>query len=123
MYNVLQYLKLNNICLLKNLIINSIDAISEKDGVINIDLHEDIKNIKITIEDNGIGMPVDEPSLIFNEEFSTKASGTGLGLFIVKRIAELHHGTIEIKSEKNVGTVITIEFPAEFVQDIGHDKT
>lgn len=117
-YVILDEIKIKQV--LKNLIINSIDAISEKDGVININLHEDIKKIKITIEDNGIGMPVDEPSLIFNEEFSTKASGTGLGLFIVKRIVELHRGSVNISSIPEKGTIVTLNLPKKI--EPGSDK-
>ena len=65
-------------------------------------------------------MPVDDPSLIFNEEFSTKASGTGLGLFIVKRIVELHRGSVNISSVPENGTTVTLNLPKKIKN--GSDK-
>jgi signal transduction histidine kinase len=62
---------------------------------------------------------MDEKTLerIFEPFYSTKAKGTGLGLAIVKQIVENHEGTIEIKSEVNVGTSFTIELPLNNVNE------
>jgi signal transduction histidine kinase len=50
-------------------------------------------------------------SRIFEPYFSTKATGTGLGLTIAKRNIELNGGTIDVKSERGVGTAVTISVP------------
>lgn len=67
--------------------------------------------VQIVITDNGSGMDEETKKRVFEPFFSTKARGTGLGLAIVKQIVERHEGTIEIKSEVNVGTSFTIELP------------
>lgn len=103
-----------------NLLNNSIDAIGEKPGQIEILVQELNGKIVIEVKDNGIGMDKQELDKVFRGNYSSKEIGTGLGFFIVKRIVELHRGTIEIKSKKNVGTSIIIEFPAEFVQNINN---
>ena len=98
---------------LKNLINNSIEAIGEKKGEIRINLGKTQRNNGVTIEvaDNGGGMDAKEIECAFEVDYSTKDVGTGLGLFIVKRIVELHKGSIEILSEKNKGTRVILGLP------------
>jgi signal transduction histidine kinase len=98
---------------LKNLISNSIDAIGEKKGEIRINMQKNINSgrVMIKVEDNGIGMDKKEIICAFEVDYSTKDVGTGLGLFIVKRIVELHKGYIEIHSEKNKGTQVILDLP------------
>ena len=67
--------------------------------------------VQVIITDNGCGMDEETRDRIFEPFYSTKAEGTGLGLAIVKQIVENHEGTIEIKSEVNIGTSFTIELP------------
>jgi signal transduction histidine kinase len=73
--------------------------------------------VQIIITDNGCGMDEKTLERIFEPFYSTKAKGTGLGLAIVKQIVENHEGTIEIKSEVNVGTSFTIELPLNNVNE------
>ncbi len=96
---------------LTNLLINSIEAIGERRGEIRLNLEEKGDRLLVEVADNGIGMDAEEVAQIFNLEYSTKDSGTGLGLFIVKRIVELHGGTIEIKSEKERATTVILDLP------------
>lgn len=98
---------------LKNIITNSIEAIGEKKGEIQINLvknHGD-KRVTIEIADNGGGMDKKKIERAFEVDYSTKDIGTGLGLFIVKRIVELHKGSIEILSEENKGTRVILSLP------------
>jgi signal transduction histidine kinase len=67
--------------------------------------------IVVTVKDTGVGMDVDALSRIFEPYFSTKATGTGLGLTIAKRNIELDGGTISVASERGVGTTVTITLP------------
>jgi two-component system phosphate regulon sensor histidine kinase PhoR len=71
--------------------------------------------LKIEIEDNGIGIKEEYLKTVFNKFFrvntQNKAKGLGLGLYIVKRIVENHHGTIHIKSTWGNGTTVTITLP------------
>ena len=98
---------------LKNLIINSIEAIGEKKGEVRINLKKSKNRVFIEVKDNGIGMEKDALGLIYNVDYSTKKIGTGLGLFIVKRIIDLHKGHIHVESEKNKGTRVKVELPAK----------
>ncbi len=97
--------------LLKNIINNSIEAIGDKKGEIRLFLEKANGRIFITLEDNGIGMNEEESRRLFELDYTTKEIGSGLGLFIVKRIIELHKGHIRIQSEKNKGTTIFVDLP------------
>jgi signal transduction histidine kinase len=96
---------------LKNLISNSIEAVGEKKGEITLSLKYGADRVLIVVKDNGIGMDEKGLSMVYNIDYSTKQIGTGLGLFIVKRIIDLHRGTIDIESEKNKGTRVIMELP------------
>jgi two-component system sensor histidine kinase AtoS len=64
--------------------------------------------VAITVADTGVGMDAEALSRLFEPYFSTKASGTGLGLTIARRNIELNGGTIEISSVKGEGTTVTV---------------
>jgi signal transduction histidine kinase len=98
---------------LKNLLTNSIEALGERKGEIRINLKKDRHDRRVILEvaDNGIGMDEIEFERAFEVDYSTKEIGTGLGLFIVKRIIELHHGHIEIHSRKHKGTRVILDLP------------
>jgi len=74
--------------------------------------------VTIKVTDNGVGMDPDALAKIFEPYFSTKATGTGLGLTIAKRNIELIGGSIAIQSERNVGSTFTLRVP---VADSGAD--
>ncbi len=108
--------KLNQVFM--NLVSNAIDAIDEnkayiKKGIITIETIEEETNIKISISDNGTGIPNEIKEKIFDPFFTTKevGKGTGLGLSIVYRIINNHKGTIGVTSEKNQGTIFIISIP------------
>ncbi len=65
----------------------------------------------IRIEDNGTGIDDESLSKIFEPYFTTKASGTGLGLTVVYKVVKEHHGDIFVTSEMGKGTVFTIKLP------------
>jgi two-component system sensor histidine kinase AtoS len=65
----------------------------------------------VEITDSGVGMDQEALSKIFEPYFSTKATGTGLGLTIAKRNVELIGGTIDVRSERGAGTTVTITLP------------
>jgi signal transduction histidine kinase len=64
------------------------------------------------VTDTGVGMDQDALGRIFEPYFSTKATGTGLGLTIAKRNVELNGGSIAVTSQRGAGTTVTIELPA-----------
>lgn len=91
---------------IENIIHNSVNAI-EKNGKIKVDVKKD-KRVKITIEDNGIGMNEEEISRCFDMFYSGENKGTGIGLWFVKRIIDAHNGEIQVTSIKGKGTTIRI---------------
>jgi signal transduction histidine kinase/response regulator of citrate/malate metabolism len=109
---------------LKQILINLIgNAIKfTNSGLINAELDADeIKNMDfkliLTVKDNGIGIDKDNLEKIF-EDFTQadnnsarKYGGTGLGLSIVKKITEIHQGTIEVDSQKNMGSSFIVRLP------------
>ena len=90
-----------------NMINNSIQAISES-GEIEIKITENFDSVEIQIIDSGTGIPDDKLSEIFEPLFTTKQSGTGLGLASCMSIIKNHGGTINVK---NNPTTFTITLP------------
>jgi len=93
-----------------NLLTNSIEAIGENKGEINIKTFKDKNEVKLLIEDNGIGMDEATLSNLFQPFFTTKDSGTGLGLYLARQIMNEHNGDLLVESEKGKGTKVTLIF-------------
>jgi nitrogen fixation/metabolism regulation signal transduction histidine kinase len=99
---------------LTNLIINAIDAMSGRGTIeIRTDLvkKRESRYCRLSIRDTGKGISKDEGSLIFTPYFTTKESGTGLGLPIVERIVNDHGGAIWFNSAEGMGTTFFIDLP------------
>ena len=103
-----------------NLLVNAKDAILEKkinqkDAEIRIvtSFVPEVNKVRVKIIDNGIGIKNENLEKIFEPFFTTKKinKGIGLGLNIVQRIIESHHGQIELQSSENEGTVFYIYLP------------
>lgn len=95
-----------------NLLKNAIEASEEKPKcAIKIRLINDEKNAYVEIEDNGKGIDLALQDKIFVPNFTTKSSGTGLGLAFVKQAIENAGGTIEFTSEVNKGTTFYLTMP------------
>ncbi len=95
-----------------NLFKNAIQAIPEtRNGLIevNIDVKED--KAVVSVSDNGTGIPEELRNKMFTPNFTTKSSGMGLGLSIVKKYIESVNGKIWFESEADKGTVFYVEFP------------
>jgi signal transduction histidine kinase len=101
-----------------NLIKNAIDAMPGE-GEVSLSASRDGHRVEIVIQDDGAGMDHETLSKVFDPFFSSKKNkkGYGLGLFIVHNIIEEHGGNISVDSSPNVGTVFTINLPAEESQD------
>lgn len=102
--------------ILINLISNAIDAYNEvkdsRDRRINIILEKIKNDIVIKIIDNGIGIKEEESKKIFDPFYTTKETGTGIGLPTVKNIVEKEFkGNIQVESTYNKGTVFKILLP------------
>jgi two-component system nitrogen regulation sensor histidine kinase NtrY len=96
-----------------NLVDNAIEAMN-RTGVIAIETHHDpgANLVRLTVSDDGPGIPVAEREKLFMPYYSTKRRGSGLGLAIVRRIVAEHGGTIEVSDNEPKGTKFTIELPA-----------
>ncbi|MDR3678771.1 MAG: ATP-binding protein [Flavipsychrobacter sp.] len=95
-----------------NLLENAIQAIPEDvSGIINVQLKKEDGNALITITDNGTGMTDDVVKKIFQPYFTTKSSGTGLGLAMTHKIIEFWKGQIWFETEYGVGTTFFIRLP------------
>ncbi len=95
-----------------NILKNASQAIPAKiDGKIFIKLKKYSDKILISITDNGLGINEDVKERIFEPKFTTKSSGMGLGLAMVKTIIEQHQGKIRLESEAGRGTTFYFELP------------
>jgi len=95
-----------------NILNNAYQSISNKNGKIGIMANPDDKGmIVISFKDNGMGIDKEDLKKIFNPFFTKKIKGTGLGLTICNELVSLHGGKIDIESEKNEGTTITVSLP------------
>jgi len=92
---------------LSNLLNNAVQALDEQ-GEIDVSISSDSKFVIIQIKDSGSGIPDENLDKIFEPMFTTKKTGTGLGLVICKSIVEQHGGTISVS---NKPTTFTIKLP------------
>lgn len=99
---------------LTNIIENALHAMPG-DGTLTVraeyDTSDATRPLVIETTDTGVGMDQDAMRRLFEPYFSTKATGTGLGLTIAKRNVELCGGTIAVRSERGVGTTVTLRVP------------
>ncbi len=98
-----------------NLVKNGIQSISDDSENPKIEVHVFSENdtVNITVEDNGSGISEENKSKIFEPKFTTKTSGMGLGLAMVKNIVETYNGSITFTSQLGKGTIFTVAFPKE----------
>jgi nitrogen fixation/metabolism regulation signal transduction histidine kinase len=95
-----------------NLIKNAIQAIPDvATPKILVTVSMDGEFAEISVADNGIGIAAEFREKIFEPKFTTKTSGMGLGLGMVKNIVETYNGTISFTSQLGNGTVFTVKFP------------
>ena len=95
-----------------NLMKNAIEAANTRDAcMIHIKITNDSDYVFVEVEDNGKGIDPDLQEKIFVPNFTTKSSGTGLGLAFVKQAVENAGGTITFKSLDDVGTTFYLSFP------------
>lgn len=99
--------------IITNLVKNAIQAIpeTEPEPKIEVKVYKENNNAKIIVKDNGVGISMEHKNRIFEPKFTTKTSGMGLGLGIIKNIVENYHGTITFQSEDGKGTVFLVTLP------------
>jgi signal transduction histidine kinase len=98
---------------IQNVVINAIQAAAEKKGQVTIACAQKEFYVDIRVEDNGSGIAPAHMNKIFDPYFTTKQgkSGTGLGLYITKKVVEDHNGSIKVDSTLQVGTTFTVRLP------------
>ena len=95
-----------------NLIKNAMQASEkEENPFIEVKVVSEMDNVKIIVSDNGKGISEELKNLIFEPKFTTKSSGMGLGLPMVKNIIEAYDGNISFTSQEGVGTIFTVILP------------
>ncbi len=98
-----------------NILLNAAEVLKDQDGArVDAVLYARKRKGRVYVEirDNGPGIKTEEQARMFEPYYSTKRSGTGLGLTIVKSIVSDHHGHIRVKPNDPVGTTFVIELPA-----------
>ena len=110
MYMMFDKQYLNRI--ITNLVKNAFQAVpNNRKPNISVDLSLDKGSLFITVEDNGVGISEEAKKDIFKPRFTTKSSGSGIGLSMVKKIVEDYDGIIRFDSNENLGTKFIIQLP------------
>ncbi|MCQ4922421.1 sensor histidine kinase [Tissierella carlieri] len=105
-----------------NLLSNSI-KFTERGGEIEVNIYNEEGKVKISVKDNGIGIPEDKLEMIFDRfgqvenSLRRRTEGSGIGLSLVKSLVELHEGTISVQSEFGRGTEFVIELPDKVIEN------
>ncbi|MEN8772405.1 MAG: ATP-binding protein [Akkermansiaceae bacterium] len=96
---------------LYNVIRNAYQAVEQDSGKLLIQSNVTDYEVRLSISDNGSGISPEAMGAMFEPFRTTKAEGTGLGMLIVRRILREHGGELEVESEEEVGTKVTLYFP------------
>ncbi len=97
--------------LILNILKNSVESVTAKKCIVNINIYAENDQAVISISDNGPGFPEDKISEIGDVCFTTKENGNGLGLSICKKIVSQHNGKISYKNNAESGCTVTMSFP------------
>jgi len=99
-----------------NLFLNAVDAMPEGGqltvrGLLEKPEHRKDMYLAVRVTDSGVGVKKENLSRLFDRYYTTKETGTGLGLAVVERIVSAHAGTLSVSSEEGKGTMFTLYFP------------
>lgn len=96
-----------------NILRNAAEAVEKQESpMIKLSAVRLKDSVVISIQDNGPGIPQNMQETIFNEFYTTKQTGTGIGLYIVKELAAKYNGSVSFESETDTGTVFKVTLPA-----------
>ncbi|HXM32795.1 MAG TPA: hybrid sensor histidine kinase/response regulator [Chthoniobacterales bacterium] len=98
---------------IQNVIINALQASADKKGKVAVSCERKDFYVDVRVQDTGYGITPAQMAKIFDPYFTTKQgkSGTGLGLYITKKVLEDHNGSIKVDSTPQVGSTFTIRLP------------
>ncbi|MCE3077220.1 sensor histidine kinase [Chryseobacterium gwangjuense] len=98
--------------IITNLVTNAKQAQSdERKMIINVDVEQHQRRVMVSVQDNGVGIPENMYERIFEPNFTSKSSGMGLGLSMVRKMIEDYKGEIVVKSEVGKGSTFIITLP------------
>lgn len=98
---------------LENLVRNAFEAMAARGGTLTVATRsgDPERSIVVSVEDSGPGMDARTSARVFEDFFTTKAQGSGLGLAFVRRVVEAHGGEVSLSSEEGRGTAVELRFP------------
>lgn len=104
---------INYIELIANNLLTNAFKYTPDGGAVTVDLSSEDDLLKISVKDSGCGIPADKLGEIFTRfyQVNDSAGGYGIGLSLVKRLVELHHGSISVESEPGVGSRFEVRLP------------
>lgn len=100
---------------LMNVVINAIQAV-ERSGQIDLEARKAEQQLELIVRDNGPGIPAEKLAAIFDPYFTTKAEGSGLGLWIAQQIVTAHGGTLKAQNGNGGGAIFTLLLPVKPAQ-------
>jgi nitrogen-specific signal transduction histidine kinase len=110
-----------------NLVQNAYEAMEDNGGALRVDARtasrEGVEGIEVVLGDTGPGVPKNLQEEIFNPFVTTKKTGVGLGLSIVSKIIDGHHGFIRVENGERGGAVFTLFFPREEADEAHETRT
>lgn len=95
-----------------NLVRNGVESLTSEDGSVTVRIESQNGRVRLAVADTGRGMTEAELARAFDDFHTTKASGTGLGLSVVRRLTSDLGGTLRIESAPGKGTTVVVDFPA-----------
>ena len=101
---------------LLNIIVNAVQAIADRGQITIVSARLETGEVSVCVSDTGCGIAAAIRERIYDPFFSTKPSGTGLGMTIARRIVEDHHGRLEIVSVEGQGSSVTLILPGSATQ-------
>lgn len=96
--------------IVENLVRNGIESL-EGGGTVTVTTESAEDTVRVTVRDTGVGIPEEEQDRVFQDFFSTKESGSGLGLSIVRRLVSDNHGRLTLTSTTGAGTSVSFTLP------------
>lgn len=93
-----------------NLLKNAIEAMDMNNYIVVRLIYRNKNSLQLSVQDSGKGMDAIDIQNALNPFYTTKETGTGLGLMLVQSVIKEHHGTLQIESEQGVGSKFLIEF-------------
>jgi len=93
-----------------NLFQNALEASRDREVAVRVSMNNG--RVRVTVTNEGAGIPPELHERIFQPFFTTKPGGTGLGLAIARQVVEAHHGAIRVESDGRTATSFAVELPS-----------